>query len=279
VYYFFNEFYFCSKKLRATIIKNIENQKVKASFLYLIKKKTESFTETLFATLFDKSVDVNEYMNILELEFKSLADLVCKKEFDPCRNRWTEYMDKLPKVLEDLNKDAKFILENDPAAATLEEVYLAYPGFYAIAIYRLSHLLTEFELPLVPRLMTESAHSKTGTDINPKAKIGVPFFIDHATGVVIGETTVIKNNVKIYQGVTLGALLVDKSMQHIKRHPTIKDNVTIYANATILGGDTEIGENSVIGGNVWLTKSVPKNSIVSYQSSVKIQEKNKTYVR
>ncbi len=261
--------------MRNEIIKQIEFQKSKSSFLYLIKKKTESFTETLFATLFDKSVDVKEYMQILELEFKSLADLVCKREFDPCRERWTEYMSKLPKVLEELNQDANFILENDPAAKSIDEVYLAYPGFYAIAIYRLSHLLLEFDLPLVPRLMTESAHSKTGTDINPAAQIGVPFFIDHATGVVIGETTVIEDYVKIYQGVTLGALSVEKSMKDTKRHPTIKSNATIYANATILGGDTVIGKNSTIGGNVWITKSIPENSMVSHKSSIKIQEKNK----
>lgn len=264
-------FTFVEKRLRKQIIENIERQKEKASFLYLIKRKTESFTETLFATLFDRSVDVKEYMNILELEFKSLADLVCEKEFDPCRDRWEEYMDMLPQVLEDLNKDAQFILENDPAAKSLKEIYLAYPGFYAIAIYRLSHLLLKFDLPLVPRLMTESAHCKTGTDMNPGAQIGVPFFIDHATGVVIGETSIIEDYVKIYQGVTLGALSVDKNMKGVKRHPTIKQNVTIYANATILGGDTVIGENSIIGGNVWLTKSIPQNSRVSYQSSVKIQ--------
>lgn len=268
-----NDSYLCRKKLREDIIQHIEAQKSKASFLYLIKSKTEIFTETLFATLFDKSVDVNEYMHILELEFKSLADLVCERKFDPCRERWTEYMQQLPDVLNQLNKDANFILENDPAAQSIEEVYLAYPGFYAIAIYRLSHLLLKFDLPLVPRLMTESAHAKTGTDINPAAKIGVPFFVDHATGVVIGETSDIHDSVKIYQGVTLGALSVDKNMKNIKRHPTIESNVTIYANATILGGKTIIGKNSTIGGNVWITQSVPENSMVTHQASIKIQEK------
>jgi serine O-acetyltransferase len=181
-------------------------------------------------------------------------------------------MKKLPDILRKLNNDACFIKENDPAANSIDEVYLAYPGFYAIAIYRLSHALLEFGLPLVPRLMSECAHTNTGTDINPGAIIGNPFFIDHATGVVIGETCEIEDRVKIYQGVTLGALLVDKTLKHKKRHPTIESDVTIYANATILGGDTVIGKESTIGGNVWLTKSVAEKSLVTHKSMVNINE-------
>jgi serine O-acetyltransferase len=148
---------------------------------------------------------------------------------------------------------------------------MAYPGFYAIAIYRLAHELYNKGFPLVPRLMTEYAHRQTGVDINPGAQIGESFFIDHATGVVIGETAIIKNNVKIYQGVTLGALYVAKNLQMTKRHPTIEDNVTIYANATILGGDTIIGKNSIIGGNAWVTSSVPSNSTVFHNPEIKIK--------
>ena len=258
---------------RKNIINQIVKEKDKVSCLYLIKDKTEDFTKTLFRTLFDKTVDLEVNMNKLEDDFKILADLVCQHNHHPCREKWTEYMGNLPKILEQLNQDAKFIFENDPAANSVEEVYLSYPGFYAIAIYRLSHELSNFDLPLIPRLMSESAHSLTGTDINPSAKIGVPFFIDHATGVVIGETTVIKDRVKVYQGVTLGGLSVDKSMANTKRHPTIESNVTIYANATILGGNTVIGKNSTIGGNVWLTSSVKENSMVTHNAQIKIKSK------
>ena len=127
-------------------------------------------------------------------------------------------------------------------------------------------------MPLIPRLMTEYSHRLTGTDINPGAEIGESFFIDHATGIVIGETAIIKNNVKIYQGVTLGGLYVDRKLRNVKRHPTVEDNVTIYANATILGGSTVIGANSTIGGNAWITSSVPKNSIISNTSEIKIKK-------
>lgn len=262
-----------SSKERQEIIARIETEKDKVSCFYKIKEKTESFTEMLFLTLFDRSINVNEYMNLLELEFKSLADLICKGNHHPCRDRWTDYMKKLPGILKNLNEDAEFIYENDPASNSVQEVYMSYPGFYAIAIYRLSHELHKFGLPIVPRLMSESAHTLTGTDINPAAKIGVPFFIDHATGVVIGETSLIKDRVKIYQGVTLGALSVDKDMKNKKRHPTIENDVTIYANATILGGQTIVGENSVIGGNVWLTSSVDANSRVTHKSQIQIKSK------
>jgi len=258
--------------IKEDIIQKIEVEKAKVSNLYQIKRKTELFTDQLFLTLFDKETDVAEGMNELETQFKVLADLVCFKEEDPCREIWTDFMNKLPDILQKLNNDACFIKENDPAANSIDEVYLAYPGFYAIAIYRLSHALLEFGLPLVPRLMSECAHTNTGTDINPGAIIGNPFFIDHATGVVIGETCEIEDRVKIYQGVTLGALLVDKNLKHKKRHPTIESDVTIYANATILGGDTVIGKESTIGGNVWLTKSVAEKSLVTHKSMVNINE-------
>jgi serine O-acetyltransferase len=260
--------------IKRNIIKEIEVEKAKVSNLYRIKSETKKFTDQLFLTLFDKETDVTNGMDELEKQFKNLADLVCFKEEDPCREIWTDFMKKLPEILRKLNKDACFIKDNDPAANSIDEVYLAYPGFYAIAIYRLSNALLEFGLPIVPRLMSECAHTSTGTDINPGAKIGNPFFIDHATGVVIGETCEIEDRVKIYQGVTLGALLVDKNLRNIKRHPTIKSDVTIYANATILGGKTIIGEGSTIGGNVWLTKSVDNKSTVTHKMMMKINENN-----
>ncbi|WP_127845742.1 serine O-acetyltransferase EpsC [Psychroflexus aestuariivivens] len=258
--------------LKKEIIRSIEIEKQKVSNLYEIKSKTEDFTKQLFLTLFDKNTDIEQGMEVLENQFISLTELVCFKNENPCREIWTTFMGKLPEILRKLNADAEFIRDNDPAANSLDEVYLAYPGFYAIAIYRLSHALLDFGLPLVPRLMSECAHTQTGTDINPGAKIGVPFFIDHATGVVIGETSIIEDRVKIYQGVTLGGLSVDKSMTNKKRHPTIESDVTIYANATILGGETVIGKNSTIGGNVWLTKSVAESSTVTHQPHIKIKE-------
>lgn len=254
-----------------TVIGQIKDQKRLPHLKLKIKEKTEAFVLKLFYTLFDEDTEVECHIAELGKDFEELADLVCWKPQTPCRDLWTEYLSLLPRILEDLNTDARAIAENDPAANSLEEVYLSYPGFFAIAIYRLSHELYKFGLPLVPRLMTECAHSLTGTDINPGATIGVPFFIDHATGVVIGETAVIQDNVKIYQGVTLGALYVDRNLRSLKRHPTIEENVTIYANATILGGETVIGANSIIGGNVWLTSSVPRNSMVSHNPQINIK--------
>jgi serine O-acetyltransferase len=162
----------------------------------------------------------------------------------------------------DLLDEAECYLKFDPAAFSIEEVILCYPGFYAITVYRLSHILYNLGIPLLPRIISEYAHSKTGIDINPGATIGKRLFIDHGTGIVIGETTVIGDNVKIYQGVTLGALHVEKGMTNTKRHPTIEDNVIIYAGSTILGGKTVIGHDTVIGGNVWLTTSVDPHTVV-----------------
>ncbi len=253
------------------IIQTIKEQKHLLNLRYTVKVKTEAFTRLLFYALFDEATPLEETLENLEKEFKEIVNLVCQRSDKSCEEMWNLYLESLPEILVKLNKDAVSIVENDPAANSLEEVYLAYPGFFAIAVYRLAHELNKFKLPLVPRLMTECAHKLTGVDINPRAEIGVPFFIDHATGVVIGETCIIKNNVRIYQGVTLGALSVDKNFKNIKRHPTIENNVTIYANATILGGETVIGANSVIGGNVWLTKSVPENSIVSHNPQINIK--------
>ena len=153
----------------------------------------------------------------------------------------------------------------DPAAKSNEEVILSYPGLEAILVHRIANFLYINGVPVIPRIMSEHVHGKTGIDIHPGASIGESFFIDHGTGVVIGETCIIGDNVKIYQGVTLGALSVKKNLQNKKRHPTIEDNVTIYANATILGGETVIGKNSIIGGNTWVTESVLENSVITQQ--------------
>lgn len=174
------------------------------------------------------------------------------------------FMTRIDEIREMLLLDAKAGFENDPAAASIDEIILAYPGFFATFVYRIAHPLYELNIPIIPRMMSEYAHSKTGIDINPGATIGKSFFIDHGTGVVIGETCIIKDNVKIYQGVTLGAISTrgGQALKDSKRHPTIEDNVIIYANATILGGETVIGTNCVIGGNAFILKSVAANTKV-----------------
>jgi serine O-acetyltransferase len=173
------------------------------------------------------------------------------------------FVEGLPAIQEALALDAEATCAADPAAADVDEVILAYPGFYALAAYRLAHHLLHLGVPLLPRLMTERAHRATGIDIHPGAAIGRAIAIDHGTGIVIGETSTIGDRVRLYQGVTLGALSVRKDLAKTRRHPTVEHDVVIYANATILGGDTVVGHSSVIGGNVWLTHSVPPHSIVT----------------
>jgi len=180
-------------------------------------------------------------------------------------------LEALPKIKEMLMKDVIAIYEGDPAARSPEEIILAYPGFYAISVYRIAHELYSRKIPYMPRIMTEYAHEKTGIDIHAGATIGEYFFIDHGTGIVIGETTTIGSRVKIYQGVTLGAKSFEldedgNPVKGIKRHPDIGNNCVIYANATILGGSTKIGDGAVIGGNVWLTRSVAPGEIVYYNA-------------
>jgi serine O-acetyltransferase len=182
----------------------------------------------------------------------------------------TTFFEQLPGIYDMMLNDADAIHRGDPAAISVDEVILTYPGFFAIAIYRISHALCSLGVRLLPRVFTEFVHEKTGIDIHPGAQIGQSFCIDHGTGIVIGETTKIGDNVKVYQGVTLGALSVDKNFARTKRHPTIEDNVVIYANATILGGDTIIGHDSIIGGNVWITESVPPHTRVYHQAQTRV---------
>jgi serine O-acetyltransferase len=186
------------------------------------------------------------------------------------------FIAEIPKVHDMLWLDADAIFHGDPAAESTDEVILAYPGFMAIAIYRLAHELYKWNVPIIPRILTEHAHEITGIDIHPGAEIGCPFFIDHGTGIVIGETTKIGKNVKMYQGVTLGALSVSKSLSDVKRHPTIQDDVIIYSQAVILGGETVVGQGSIIGGNAWITQSVPSNSVVYSKMETKVRS-NENY--
>lgn len=182
------------------------------------------------------------------------------------------FFEQLPGIRQLLLQDIDAIFDGDPAAKSKAEVIRTYPGFYAMAAHRIAHELLNLGVNLIPRIISEHAHRQTGIDIHPGAEIGDHFCIDHGTGVVIGETTKIGSHVKIYQGVTLGGLSVNKEDARMKRHPTIEDDVVIYAGATILGGDTVIGEGSIIGGNVWLTKSVPANSKIYYQAKMSNSE-------
>ncbi len=241
--------------------------------------KSHRFIDNLIYFLFPFKIDKKCTLPLIELNLAQLQldfkDLLVPLEpilEEPSQDISEKFFARIPLIYESLVNDAQLFVDFDPAARSRESVILYYPGFFAIAIYRLSHELYKLKIPYLPRMISEYAHSRTGIDIHPGAEIGEHFFIDHGTGIVIGETTEIGNNVKIYQGVTLGALSVDKSMKGKKRHPTLQDNVIVYSGSTILGGETVIGHDTVVGGNVWLTKSVPPNSVVYHESQVVIRE-------
>ena len=260
-------------------INNLFQQNSKNFNFFPDKELAEEFIDKLFAFLFLPKSVRHKQASDLEKDFEFLkshfSSLVYDVILDGVKTQsiTDKFFEAIPELYHGLIADANTILNFDPAAVSVEEVLVAYPGFYATAIYRLSHLLWDLEVKIIPRIFTEYAHGKTGIDIHPGANIGKSFFIDHGTGIVIGETTLIGDNVKIYQGVTLGALNVSKDKASTKRHPTIEDNVIIYSGATILGGDTIIGHDSVIGGNVWLTYSVLPNSIVYHKSEVAVKDK------
>lgn len=249
---------------------SIKKEVQKNTYNIRIKDTIEQFTKRLFYTLFDEQHTQKKELKSLKKIFFGISKQLSILEVE---NIWDKFTSRLTLIRIRLELDALSAYKNDPAAKSLQEIYLAYPGFYAIAVYRLSHELFLLNAPIIPRMMSEYAHGVTGTDIHPGASIGDSFFIDHATGIVIGETAIIKNNVTIYQGVTLGGVQVKKSLSTTKRHPTIEDNVTIYANATILGGNITIGANSIIGANVWITKSIAKNSLVTYHSEINIKSR------
>ena len=221
--------------------------------------------DLLFPTMHPCNVvDKEEKLTMLHHQLPVLLSGLTEKKEEAERC----LLESLDRIKETLLQDAGFILESDPAATELMEVIAIYPGFFAIFCYRIAHLFTQLSVSLLPRMITEHAHRITGIDIHPMAKIGSPFSIDHGTGVVIGETALIGNRVKLYQGVTLGALSVDKQKASKKRHPTIEDDVILYAGCTILGGETVVGRNSIIGGNVWLTESILPNSVVYHKSEI-----------
>jgi len=243
------------------------------------KAKAEQWIEETFKWLFCIGQEYADYGYFIEKEkqlWDWFSELLLHSDLD--KDKITQIIDNLKSnviLLHDkLEDDLKAIFEFDPAAKSRNEVLISYPGFFAIAVYRLANFLWKSEVPVLPRLFSEYVHGKTGIDIHPGATIGERFFIDHGTGIVVGETAIIGDDVKIYQGVTLGALIVRKEEASVKRHPTIGNQVTIYANATILGGQTLIGNGSIIGGNVWITNSIPENSLVYHKSEVTIKSKN-----
>lgn len=227
--------------------------------------KLYSLKNNMAAAVEDVIYHLNKQIRLV-MQYSSEYVYFAEEQFDSfVENIVLEFMSRIPKVREMLEYDVEAFFEGDPAASSRAEIILSYPGFYAVSVYRLAHELELLKVPMIPRIMTEHAHSRTGIDIHPGATIGKYFFMDHGTGIVIGETTVIGNRVKIYQGVTLGALSTKggQKLKAVKRHPTIMDNVTIYSNASILGGDTVIGEGAVIGGSAFITQSVDKGARVS----------------
>jgi serine O-acetyltransferase len=233
--------------------------------------RAAAFTEQVLSFLFPHfaadvhpaSADVAREQAQLQLDAQALIAAFVGD--DEAEARTNAFVAALPELRDALLADARFIVASDPAAVSDDEVILAYPGFAAVACQRIAHRLHGLRIPLLPRLITEYAHQRTGIDIHPGARIGIPFAIDHGTGVVIGESAEIGARVRMYQGVTLGALSVEKVLAKAKRHPTIEDDVVLYANATVLGGRTVVGAGSVIGGNVWLTRSVPPRSVVMHK--------------
>lgn len=239
------------------------------------KKGVEIAVKKIFRLLFpDNEKLISLEIDLSENSLNEQLTLIFNGLVPDSEKILRKFLDTLPSTKKILLKDAEFILESDPAAKHLIEVIAVYPGFFAIYCYRIAHSIDKLSVPLLPRMITEYAHKITGIDIHPGATIGSPISIDHGTGIVIGETTIIGNYVKLFQGVTLGALSVDKSKASKKRHPTIEDNVILYAGCTILGGETVVGRNSIIGGNVWLTESIAPFSVAYHKSEIVIRDQN-----
>lgn len=237
-----------------------------------------AFLDDMIALLFPEthglqfSPDEVEYRwKDLQLQFAKLINPVLP-EGAVRREIIGKFFMQIPPLCAGLDGDAEMYNRCDPASHSKAEVILSYPGFFAVMVHRFAHVIYMLDVPILPRILSEHAHSVTGIDIHPGARIGRDFYIDHGTGIVIGETSVIGDNVKIYQGVTLGATFVEKGLQGKKRHPTIEDNVIIYAGATVLGGETVVGHDTVIGGNVWLTESVPACSKVYHKPEIFISD-------
>lgn len=240
----------------------------------LNKCELEEVVESLYISMFpvcECNNSTNFRDELMDAAKKLHRNIENRKGKETADKILESFIESLPSIRTRLYEDAECYVQSDPAAKSLEEVILTYPGFFALSIHRIAHEIHRLGMPLIARYFSEYAHSKVGIDIHPAAKIGENLFMDHGTGIVIGETTEIGDNVKIYQGVTLGALFVEKKLSDVKRHPTVEDNVVIYANATILGGKTVIGHDSTIGGGAWLTQSVIPYSLVYNSVDVKIR--------
>jgi serine O-acetyltransferase len=242
-------------------------------------KETQRWIKDMVSLLFpfreNQSAGLDELetrLGLMKVRLDGLLSPIGNELKNPPEEIVDSFFNELPAAYKILLEDAHTFLKSDPAAEKLEEVILCYPGFFSLVVHRIAHILYNLKVPLLPRVISEYSHGKTGIDIHPGAVLGRNCFIDHGTGIVIGETTLVGDNVKIYQGVTLGALFVEKNMASTKRHPTIGDNVIIYAGATILGGKTLVGHDTIIGGNVWLTESVAPHSIVYRQNKSIIRD-------
>ncbi|OUD31767.1 serine O-acetyltransferase [Flavobacterium sp. FPG59] len=260
-----------NKRFSTLLSENQNNNWVRA----IDSSKIVNWIDDLFKILFPEkaleTIQIEVLLNQNKADFISiLSEIVKNKTTDAILDDAEAFYTTLPHLYANMQQDAQAILDTDPAADCIQEIINSYPGFFAIEVYRIANAIATRTPCLLPRILTEYAHSKTGVDIHPNATIGVPFIIDHGTGIVIGETTVIGKHVSVYQGVTLGALQVEKSMQEKKRHPTVEDHVIIYANATILGGSTIIGNHSIIGGNTFITKSVNPYSFVMQSNKNKV---------
>lgn len=269
----------------------VNNQPDKSAILDIIRKllkivypgyysdkiyKIYSVKNSLSATIEDVIFNLNKQIVIVLRYCDTYPELSDSQLLEKASDITFEYMGKIPMIREYLDTDVQAAFDGDPAASSKDEVIMSYPGLYATSIYRLAHELLLLGVPMIPRIMTEHAHGATGIDIHPGAVIGKYFFMDHGTGIVIGETTVIGEHVKVYQGVTLGALSTTggQKLKNVRRHPTIGNNVTIYSGASILGGDTVIGDNVVVGGNAFITKSIDKDTKVSVkEQELKFREK------
>ncbi len=233
--------------------------------LFPVRRSLEAKEDEIALEMDRCAIKLKELLHSIQATFDSDPESVVK-----------EFFTRVPGAFEELVADAEAITRFDPAASCVEEIVVCYPGFFCISVYRMAHILYQLKVPVLPRIMSEYAHEKTGIDIHPGAQIASPFFIDHGTGIVIGETARIGREVKIYQGVTLGALTVEMEMANTKRHPTIEDHVIIYAGSTILGGSTVIGHHTVVGGNTWITESIQPHSLVYRNHRVEVRERKES---
>lgn len=262
-------------ELKTTIHPDIKGEStyIKADVVSFLERSLDIIYPGNVRKVFKSEVELNQYQKETCDLLKEILKLLNVKK-DESEIIAKHFSESIREIAQLVYGDAISLMGGDPSATSLTEVILTYPGLEAIAAHRIAHVFYKHKVPILPRALSEIIHGRTGIDIHPGAQIGESFYIDHGTGVVIGETAIIGKNVKIYQGVTMGALSVDKNLAQKKRHPTIEDDCVIYSHATILGGETVVGKSSIIGGNVWITKSIPSHSVVYHKSEVKLNRGN-----